>query len=491
MEQTKNWKEYIKEFIFNDTELYVNDIPNEKSIEFLEEQIPIIELPDKVIERTYYFRWWTYRKHIRTTPEGHVITEFLPDVPWATTHNAISCAANYHIREGRWLKDSEGVIKDYVNFWLTFPEKMYAYTMWLVAATEEYCQIHGDWKFAEDNFDKFEEYFERRLTRSETETGLFFSEDCEDGMEVGISGNGLRPTINSYVYADAMALSRLAKRKGLTEKQKQYEALAKELKDKILKFLWDGEFFKTIPEEYIKGWKGMRPEIPEEKNVRELIGYVPWCFNIPEPDMAHAFEHLLSTDGFFTDYGLTTAEQRHPRYMEPHKHECLWNGPIWPFGTTHVLLALANALRSDANMDVSRENYVMLLRQYAASHRRTLPDGKVVDWIDENMDPNNGDWLARRILEEQNWPEGKGEYERGKDYNHSMFCDLVLSGLLGIHEDANGKLAVDSLIPEDWMYFRVQNLHFHGERYEIIFDRDGTYYGQGKGIIICRAEILN
>ena len=486
MNDIKNWKDYIKEFIANDEELYFNDIPNEKSLEFLEEQIPIIELPDKIIERTYYFRWWTYRKHIKKTISGYVITEFLPEVSWSTEHNTISCAANFHIREGRWLKDSEGIIKNYVNFWLTFPKKMFSYSMWLVAVVEEYCQIHGDWAFAESNFEKFEEYFEKRLVNSETKTGLFFSKDYEDGMEVGISGSGLRPTINSYVYADAMALSRLAKRKGLEQKKEHYRKFATELREKILDNLWDGDFFKTIPEECVKECNGTRPEIPKKNNVRELIGYVPWCFGIPDSHMARAFEYLLSRDGFYTEYGLTTAEQSHSRYMEPHKHECLWNGPIWPFATSQVLLGLANALRSNADMRVSKNDYVMLLRQYAASHRRILPSGEVVDWIDENMDPKNGEWLARRILEEQNWPEEKGKRERGKDYNHSLFCDLVLSGLLGIHEGIKGELAVEPLIPEEWMYFRVQNLYFHGECYEILFDRDGTYYGEGKGIRIRR-----
>ena len=50
------------------------------------DKIPLFECPDEDIERTYYFRWWTYRKHFRKTSVGWVVTEFLPDrgrkVPW-------------------------------------------------------------------------------------------------------------------------------------------------------------------------------------------------------------------------------------------------------------------------------------------------------------------------------------------------------------------------------------------------------------------------
>ena len=60
---------------------------------FLSTNIPLFECPDKDFEQIYYFRWWTYRKHIKQTPDGFVITEFLPHVGWAGKHNTINCAA--------------------------------------------------------------------------------------------------------------------------------------------------------------------------------------------------------------------------------------------------------------------------------------------------------------------------------------------------------------------------------------------------------------
>ena len=77
----------------------------------------MIDLPDKDIEETYYFRWWTYRKHIKNTEDGYVITEFLPKVNWSKKHNTINCPAAHHIYEGRWLRDPK-YISDYINFWL-------------------------------------------------------------------------------------------------------------------------------------------------------------------------------------------------------------------------------------------------------------------------------------------------------------------------------------------------------------------------------------
>ena len=80
---TTSLQKYVEQFNADDEELYANAIPNKSALEFLKNNIPLFECPDKNFERTYYFRWWTYRKHIKQTPDGYVITEFLPKVGWS------------------------------------------------------------------------------------------------------------------------------------------------------------------------------------------------------------------------------------------------------------------------------------------------------------------------------------------------------------------------------------------------------------------------
>jgi hypothetical protein len=41
------------------------------------DHVPLIDIPDRELEQIYYFRWWTYRKHIKKTPTGVIISEFL------------------------------------------------------------------------------------------------------------------------------------------------------------------------------------------------------------------------------------------------------------------------------------------------------------------------------------------------------------------------------------------------------------------------------
>ena len=102
-------KAYVDRFNADDWENHTNAIPNAKAYDFLKANIPLLECPDKDIERAYYFRWWTFRRHIKATPKGYVVTEFLPDVGWAGEYNTINCAAGHHIMEGRWRRGTGAI----------------------------------------------------------------------------------------------------------------------------------------------------------------------------------------------------------------------------------------------------------------------------------------------------------------------------------------------------------------------------------------------
>lgn len=477
---------YIDGFNACDEELYPQKITNAQAADFLREQIPMLDCPDKDLEKTYYFRWWTYRKHIKETDTGHVITEFLPPVKWAGPYNTINCPACFHIREGRWLKDPEGILAQYIDFWLNEQGDAYKYTSWLCHAVLEYCDAKQDYRFGIDRLPKLIAFFEKRSAIHRRSCGLYWSDDRRDGMEYSISGPGLRPTINSYVYADAQAIVKLANMCGEDEIADRFNKLTAELAKKMDTLLWHDGFYRTIPlavgEDPVLD---TRPQVPPEHTVREQIGFVPWYFDIPA-GKTQVFAELLTEEGFNAPYGITTAERRHPRFMEAHSHICLWNGPVWPFATSQTLVALANVLRKGSDCPLSKEDYYGLLHQYAVCHSLTKPDGTVVPFIDENMDPFTGRWLARDLLETAGWQPKFGGYERGKDYNHSLFCDLVLSGLLGIQARGD-TFTVKPLIPDSWDYFRVENLWLKGKCFTITYDKDGCHYGEGAGLRIISA----
>lgn len=100
-----NFRHYIEKFNLEE-ELHVDVVPGTKMIrnidawDFLSKNIPFFECPDKEIEETYYYRWWTFRKHIKETEDGYVITEFMPKVSWSGKYNTIPCPAGHHFRAG-------------------------------------------------------------------------------------------------------------------------------------------------------------------------------------------------------------------------------------------------------------------------------------------------------------------------------------------------------------------------------------------------------
>ena len=94
-------------------------------------------------------------------------------------------------------------------------------------------------------------------------------------------------------------------------------------------------------------------------------------------------------------------------------------------------------------------------------------------WIDENLNPDKKDWIARTLLRQRKAPLR----ERGKDYNHSTFCDIVISGVVGFVPNGAHGFAVDPLADPDWDYFVLENLRYRGHDVSI-------RYLRGKGLSV-------
>tara|TARA_Y100001933_G_scaffold242086_1_gene269445 strand:- start:244 stop:1875 length:1632 start_codon:yes stop_codon:yes gene_type:complete len=495
---------YVKKFNISDNELYPQHITNVNAFEFLNENIPLIDLPDKELEETYYFRWWTFRKHIKSTDDGFVITEFLPEVGWSMKHNTINCPAGHHIYEGRWLKDPK-YISEYIDFWLNKSgEGIRQYSFWVADAFLAFNNIHrNDSLISAQLKPLINNYSEWEKIRKGKENILFSQFDDRDGMEFTASGRKLndgteifgiesiRPTINSYMYADAKAISKFSYMSNDIENGEKYELKANEIKNELQRSLWNEElnFFTVLPKNY--------DETTKPLDVRELIGYVPWYFNLPDDEekFEAAWDKIMDTTGFYAPVGLTVTEQSDPYFKITYEgHECQWNGPSWPFATTQTLKGLANFLNNYSNnKSVKKEDYYHLLLQYSRQHKLEIENGKIVNWIDENINPFTGDWISRTRLKNwdgEGWSEGKGGVERGKDYNHSGFTDLILSDLLGIKPKIDNTIEINPLIPDDWEWFAVDNLYFQGKKFSLIWDKTGKKYNRGNGLSLFRDNIL-
>ena len=491
--QPDAFRHYVEQFNKDDDELYVNHVPNEKSWEFLQANIPLFECPDKQIEKTYYFRWWTFRKHIKQTSDGFVVTEFLPKVSWSGKDNTIDCPAGHHHYEGRWLRDPK-YLDDYSMFWFRKGGNPRAYSFWAADAIWARYLVTGNANLAKDLLPDLIKNYQAWEKDHLDASGLFWQIDDRDGMECSIAGNGCRATINSYMFGDAVAISRIATLAGQTELARQFRDKAVATKKLVQDKLWDADakFFKVLGRSEVKDGKVVAAG--KLADVREEHGYTPWYFNLPDRNAGYeeAWRQLMDPKGFFAPYGPTTAEQRHPKFAVSYTgHGCQWNGPSWPFATAVTLTALANVLNNYPQTVISKADYFKTFGIYTNSHQLKREDGRIQPWIDENIDPFTGVWLARVFCMAENdrlMARDKAEKvlrERGKDYNHSTYCDLVISGLVGLRPRPDETVEVNPLVPlGTWDYFCLDQVSYHGRMLTILYDKTGTHYNQGRGLRI-------
>ena len=438
---------------------------------WFEERIPFFECPDADLQQTYYFRWDVFRKHLKQTPDGFVVTEFTPPVSWAGKYNTISCAAGHHLYEGRWLRETN-LVRDYATFWFRKGGEPRKYSFWAADAIYAAYRVQHERDWVVDLLPDLINNFSGWEKTRRDDNGLFWQHDGQDGMEVSIGGSGYRATINSYMFGDAIAIMKIAELAGDKGTAARFRNDAAKIKQLTQSKLWDEEaaFFKVLP----------RGEGKSPADVRELHGYTPWYFNLPDARFSVAWTQFMDPQGFYAPFGPTTAERRHPRFRFPHEQHCLWNGPSWPYSTAVTLTAMANLLNRYQQDYVTKQDYFEMLQIYARSQRITLPDGKVVPWIDENLDGETGEWITRKLLEK------RGIKDRGKDYNHSSFCDLVITGLVGLRPRADNMIEVNPLVPEGtWDWFCLDRVPYHGRNLTILWDKTGKKYGRGAGLRIC------
>ena len=182
--------------------------------------------------------------------------------------------------------------------------------------------------------------------------------------------------------------------------------------------------------------------------------------------------------GFDGEYGSTTAERRSPRFRFASSDQCTWNGPSWPYATTETLLALAEFEDGPPQKYMDKDDYFKLFSRYVLAQHLKLANGHVIDWIDEDLDADTDEWIAKDMLIAKNKQVGRGNY-----YNHSGFADPLITGLIGLRPRSDNKLELRPLLPAGkWRFFALDGLPYHGHLLTILWDADGKRYGRGAGM---------
>ena len=453
-----DYAHYAEYFNTMEDENIVTDIPNSAASQWMSRNIPLFDCPQKSFEEMFYYRWWTLRKHIRRTPVGYAMTEFLVPRSYADKYNLIACAVGHHVMETRWLRDTT-YLHQILRTWYFGNdgqpmERMERYSSWIPAAVYEAFKVEGDTAFINSLLPSLDTEYARWQNTHRLDNGLYWQGDVQDGMEESISGGRkkqyARPTINSYMYGNAVALAEMTG-------DERYRRDAAELKTLVEDKLWnsDHHFFETLRGDTTAA-------------VREAVGYIPWYFNLPEAGKYdEAWLQVTDERGFAAPFGLTTAERRHPQFRSHGTGTCEWDGAIWPFATSQTLTAMANYLNDYPSPVITDSVFFRQMEFYVESqYRRGRP------YIGEYLDETTGAWLM-------------GDRERSRYYNHSTFNDLIITGIAGLRPQADGSIVVNPLLPDGaWQYFCLDNISYHGHTLTIVWDKDGQRYHLGGGLQI-------
>ena len=467
LDQNKLANEYFQE----DAQWYINNIP-------------FFECSDKQIEQVYYYRWKMYKAHIRNVGQDkYVITEFINHVPWdREPWCTINAASMHHIYEGRWLKDSR-FMNGYINYLFQEGGNDRRYSESVADAAYARYLVNGDSAFIVQQLDSMKEDYEKWSDHWDSTKQLYYIAAMPDATEYTIasidasggkagfdSGEAFRPTINSYMYGNAMAIARVADLKNDKNSESIYLQKAAALKSNMQSHLWNDSMQHFVDRfqqnnQYVHYWDYIRG--------RELAGMAPWYFNLPDdkPLYNSAWKHLTDTNDLLGPFGLRTNEPSYEHYFKQFvyfegQRGSQWNGPSWPYQSSQMITAMANLLNNYKQHIITTSDYLKLLRLYTQQHY--LPDGKIN--LVENYDPNLGGPIVY--------------YYWSNHYNHSSFNNLVISGLCGIRPSEGDTLDINPLVDSSIQYFYLEDILYHGHKLSVIYDKDGSKYKAGKGLMV-------
>ncbi len=445
--------------------------------------IPFFECADKKIEQVYYYRWKLYKAHIRNVGTNQfVITEFINHVPWdRDPYCTINAASMHHIYEGRWLRDDRYMNGYISNLFNGGNNRRYSESV-ADAAYARYL-VNMDTVFIEDQLDSMKSIFNAWADHYDSSKNMYYipampdateytiaSIDATGGKEGFEGGDAFRPTINSYMYANALAISKIAVLKGDTETRRLYNMRAEDLKHNIETYLWNDalEHFTDrfkVSNQYVHYWDFIRG--------RELAGMVPWYFNLPPDDEKYfrTWNHVKDSIYLLGKYGLRTNEPSYEYYFKQFvffegKPGSQWNGPSWPYQTSQALTGMANLLNDYHQNVITNSDYLRLLRLFTRQH--ILPDGRI-DLV-ENYDPDKGGPIVY--------------YYWSNHYLHSSYNNLVITGLCGVRPSGGDSLTIHPLVDSTIDYFMLKDVKYHGHDITVVFDRNGEKYKVGKGLTV-------
>lgn len=270
-----------------------------------------------------------------------------------------------------------------------------------------------------------------------------------------------------YHYLNVLGCSRLLKCLGDSSWSK-YEDLALVIARQVNKKMWDRESGFYYDLHYLTDEPAM---------VKNIVGVYPYWAGIGMEAKDKGLQYLFSREHFATGSVFATVAADCPAYspsggwmgVRRGRNACMWNGPSWPYTNGIALDAVGR--ESKVKGHCYDGQFCRYLREYAWQH-----------FADRDLE-------SPYLVEQYHAQTGEPLSDE-PDYNHSFFLRLIVEHVCGL-EAQQDRIVIDPL-RLGLSYFELEKVRIRGCLYAIRYRKvQGTWEpGSDTGFRIYRDNSL-
>jgi len=412
--------------------------------------VPSFRCSDAYLDRHWRYRWYGLRLNAIAGGIGNYAHPTVCE-GIGYFHVPITYSAQCHVRELRWLANSDwarGVLRTFLahqNPDGSLPGRVYVdhlrgtdfYHADWGGALDALEAVHPDPSFEAEVYPALVRYAAWLLrTRDADHTGMidvvnqfetgqeymsrYQAVDPEAdrvGWESRIRLKGVDVTV--YAYRLLRALERLAERVSVADVGRWREAATRTGRA-VLDKMWDpaAEMFFDV-----------NPRTARPTSVKAAVCFYPYGTDLADTRHIAGLErHLFEPAEFWTEYPVPSSSVDDPLFnpdaeWKGKRHNCPWNGRVWPMTNSHVIDALARVVRLHQAEWAGQLG--QLIRQFA----------RMMTFAGDPARPN--------CFEHYHPHTGRPSVYRGiDDYLHSWVNDLIVSHVMGVLPDGPRGLTV-------------------------------------------------
>ncbi|MGE0520112.1 MAG: hypothetical protein AB7P78_14060 [Candidatus Binatia bacterium] len=444
--------------------------------------VPYFDAPDFGFKRMWYYRWWVARFSMveMATPDINGFAFYEGKLGF---DNPIGFAVPLQIKELTYLRDPAFAVAQLENSYrnragngavIDPPGSPYwneTYSHWIAAAAAELHRVHplpadtlrrllpamaADVRAWLTDYDPDRDALPSRDRPRVTGYDLdILSYWYFDGLRLDLRAappSLERVDFASFVFANARAVSELARAAGDEALAREFEAQAERVRTAALQQLWDDQSVFFYPQ---------RAEDDARAPVRELHGFFPFLTGLAPNDRRYtaALAALTDPNDFWARFPPVITSLRHYRDWNWQMDGLTRN--IAPHPISMGARTMLAAIKEYDHHPLRPTHFMELMRRYN-------------ELVYPGVHPNDPYWRPNAHEYYSKWePHAQSELPKPSDISHdfhSMYTSLVVEGVVGLTPRSDDVIELEPMARE-WPYFALDGLRYRGRDLTIIWDR--------------------